>query len=68
LDIYNSNVSSLLTRIIPFFHYSLPYSLKGRCGRDRMAIRFTITYTTNAYHNWCCEFESRSGRGAQHYV
>jgi hypothetical protein len=22
----------------------------------------------NAYHHWCCEFESRSGRGAQHNV
>jgi len=21
-----------------------------------------------AYHHWCCEFESRSGRGVQHYV
>jgi hypothetical protein len=20
------------------------------------------------YHHWCCEFESRSGRGVQHYV
>jgi hypothetical protein len=22
----------------------------------------------SAYHHWCCEFESRSGRGVQHYV
>jgi hypothetical protein len=21
-----------------------------------------------AHHHWCCEFESRSGRGVQHYV
>jgi hypothetical protein len=21
-----------------------------------------------SYHHWCCEFESRSGRGVQHYV
>ena len=26
------------------------------------------TYAINAYHHWCCEFESRSGRGVQHYV
>jgi hypothetical protein len=22
----------------------------------------------SAYHHWCCEFESRSWRGVQHYV
>jgi len=22
----------------------------------------------SAYHHWCCEFKSRSGRGVQHYV
>jgi len=33
-------------------------------GRDRM----TITYAFCAYNHWCCEFESRSGRGVQHYV
>jgi hypothetical protein len=26
------------------------------------------TYEISAYHNRCCEFESRSGRGVQHYV
>ena len=26
------------------------------------------TYAISAYRHWCCEFESRSGRGAQHYV
>jgi hypothetical protein len=29
---------------------------------------FTTTYGISAYHHWCCEFESRSGRGVQHYV
>ena len=28
----------------------------------------TTTYAISAYHHWCCEFESRSGRGVQHYV
>ena len=37
-------------------------------GRDRMVVRFTIVYATSAYHHCCCEFESRSGRGVQHYV
>ena len=27
-----------------------------------------FTYAISAYHHWCCEFESRSGRGVQHYV
>jgi hypothetical protein len=37
-------------------------------GRDGMVVGFTITYAISAYHYWCCEFESRSGRGVQHYV
>ena len=34
----------------------------------RMVVGFTTTYAISAYHHWCCEFESRSGRGVQHYV
>ena len=37
-------------------------------SRDRMVVGFTTTYTISAYHHLCCEFESRSGRGVQHYV
>jgi len=33
-----------------------------------MVVGFTITYAICVYHHWCCEFESRSGRGVQHYV
>jgi hypothetical protein len=33
-----------------------------------MVVGFTTTYVISAYHHWCCEFESRSGRGVQHYV
>ena len=40
----------------------------GRRGRDSMVVGFTTTYAISAYHHWWCEFESRSGRGAQHYV
>ena len=29
---------------------------------------YTHTYAISAYHHWCCEFESRSGRGVRHYV
>jgi hypothetical protein len=39
-----------------------------RRGRDRMVVGFTTTYAISAYHHWWCEFESRSGRGVQHYV
>jgi hypothetical protein len=42
--------------------------LMGRRGRDRMEVGFTTTYAISAYHHWCCEFESRSGRGVQHYM
>jgi len=27
-----------------------------------------FTYTIGAYHHWCCGFDSRPGRGVQHYV
>jgi hypothetical protein len=36
--------------------------------RDLMVVGCTTTYAISAYHHWCCEFESRSRRGAQHYV
>jgi hypothetical protein len=42
--------------------------LSGRRGSDRMVVIFTTTYAIRAYHHWCCEFESRSGQGVQHYV
>ena len=37
-------------------------------GRDRMVVGFTIAHAISAYHHGCCEFESQSGRGVQHYV
>ena len=37
-------------------------------GCDHMVVGFTITYAISAYNHRCCEFESRSGRGVQHYV
>jgi len=40
----------------------------GRRGRDRIVVRFTTTYVITAYQHWCCGFDSRSGRGVQHYV
>jgi len=33
-----------------------------------MIVGFTTIYAISAYHHWCCEFESRSGQGVQHYV
>ena len=40
----------------------------GRRGRDRIVVGFTTAYAISAYPNQCCEFESRPGRGVQHYV
>jgi len=37
-------------------------------GRHRIIVGFTTTCAISAYHHWCCEFKSRSGRGVQHYV
>jgi hypothetical protein len=42
--------------------------MRGHRGRDRMVVRFTTTYAISSYHQCCCEFESRTGRGVQHYV
>jgi hypothetical protein len=44
------------------------HAMRGRHCRDPMVVGFTITYAISAYHYWCCELESRSGRGVQHYV
>ena len=37
--------------------------LRSRCGRDHMVVGFTATNAISAYHHWCREFDSRSGRG-----
>ena len=54
-----------------YYHYFsfdlLLQSGEGR-GHGRMVVGFTTTYEISAYHHWCCEFESWSGREAQHYV
>ena len=49
--------------------------IRGYRGRDRLVVGFTTTgswiyntYAISAYHHLSCEFESRSGRGVQHYV
>ena len=44
------------------------FSNRGHHGCDCMAVGFTTTFGNNAHHHWCCEFESRSERGVQHYV
>jgi hypothetical protein len=41
---------------------------QGHRDCDHMVVEFTTTYAISAYHHWCCEFESRPRRGAQHYV
>jgi len=51
------------------FVYIVYYvSLCQSRGRDRIVVGFTTTHAISAYHHWCCEFESWSGRGVQHYV
>ena len=48
--------------------YSFTLKVSVRRGHDRMVVEFTTIYAISAYHHWCCEFESRSGRGVQLYV
>jgi hypothetical protein len=53
------------------FHQKVTYSLHyigAVVAIDCMVVGFTITYAISPYHHWCCEFESWSGRGVQHYV
>ena len=46
-----------------------PSSKMGGCHCSNcMVVEFTTTYAISAYHHCCCEFESQSGRGVQHYV
>ena len=59
----------LMTRTCEFI-LATPVPLKckkGRRGRARMVVGFIATYAISTYHPSCCEFESRSGRGVQHY-
>ena len=44
------------------------YCVGGRRDCDRMLIGLTTNYAIGAYHHYCCEFESRSGRGVQLYA
>jgi hypothetical protein len=46
----------------------LPINEIKNTGRDRMVVGFISTYAISACHHCCCELESRSGRGVQHYV
>ena len=65
----HSNIFSWLAKFI--FHIetlSFHNIILGRRGRDRVVVVNPTTYVISAYHHWCCEFESRSGRGVQHYV
>jgi hypothetical protein len=66
-----SNCVGVLSRSLLYlcFQLGITHRLgRGYRGCDRMVVGFTTTYAISAYHQWCCEFESRSGRGVQHYV
>ena len=59
----------LYTRLLYWAIQISTQYLRGRRDHDRMVAEFTTVYAISAaYRHWCCEFESRSGRGVQHYV
>jgi hypothetical protein len=68
-----TNLSQITHKL---YHYIYAWGIQaylskrtgGRRGHDRMIVGFTTAYAISAYHHWCCEFESRSGRGVEHYV
>jgi hypothetical protein len=39
-----------------------------KCWSSLFKLSYHNTYEISAYHHLCCEFESRSGLGVQHYV
>jgi hypothetical protein len=41
---------------------------RGSRGHGRMVVGFTTTYAVSVYQHWCCNVESQSERGVQHYV
>jgi hypothetical protein len=61
------DISSEIVTLNDNNHTQFHSNLRGRRGCDRMAVGFTTTCAISAYHHWY-EFESRSGRGIQHYV
>jgi hypothetical protein len=74
-SLYAFKIEKLQNRNIIIIYHSLTFCfiishliLGGRRGGDRMVVGFTTAYAISAYHHWCCEFESRPGRGVQHYV
>ena len=46
------------------FKVDMWFAIRGRRGRDRVVVEFTINCAISAYHHKGCEFESRSWRGA----
>jgi len=46
----------------------IPILYRDHSSHDRMVVGFTTTYAISTYHHWCCEFESQSGWGVQHYL
>ena len=68
MDFFGWNYFYIIFVFIFYIHFCISFYNWGRRGRDRMVVGFTTTYAISAYHHWCCEFESRSGRGVKHYV
>ena len=61
-------MASCLHRNCRLYHTNSNFPFVSNRGHDRMVVGFTTTDAISAYFHWCCEFESRSGRGEQHYV
>jgi competence protein ComGF len=61
-------IVQVINNVMDVYLVNFFISCQGRRGRDRMVVEFTSTYAISAYHHWCCEFKSQSGRGVQHYV
>jgi hypothetical protein len=52
--------------IVPKSHKA--YFQRGPFCYENLIFFYINTYAISAYHHWCCEFESRSGRGVHKIV
>jgi hypothetical protein len=72
ISLWNGHVLYLYVIIVDIrFSVSLCPNWRYAVTGAVLIVKVCWTYTTYAmsgYHHWCCEFESRSGRGVQHYV
>ena len=60
-NISNNNLSIINIYVFSFIMHVISYWCRGRHGHGCMVVGFTTTYAFDAYHHWCCGFDSAQG-------